>query len=458
MYQGWRGDWQFTLPFTPAPGQGSYLFLFYLSLGHLARLIHLPLVTVFHLARLAAIVALLFALYTFLEKSLSDPKWQTSAFILALFASGMGWLAVPFGGFTSDFWVSEMYPFLSAYASPHFALGLALLLFIITPAKNSLSNSGHFPWLYALAALVLALVSPFGIVVALVVLGSRLAWDLRPFSLQKIRLTLNSRMLWVLLAGSPIMFYDLWIVRVNPVLAGWNAQNITPSPAPWDLILSLSPFLWLAIPGAVLVVKRKDANGLTLLFWAVLGLVLIYLPFSLQRRFLMGIFIPFVALAIIGLDWLARGNPKRSNLYTFFVLGLAIPTNLVILMAGFQGIQTHDSRLFTTTEEVQAIQWLRSNTADDALILAAPQTGLLIPAQTGRRVIYGHPFESMNADATESEVVHFYETGDPAILEKYPVQYIFYGPSETLLNPAFPLQGLKSVYSAGGVTIYATPP
>ena len=38
MQQGASGSWRFTLPFTPEPGEGAYLFLFYLALGHLCRL------------------------------------------------------------------------------------------------------------------------------------------------------------------------------------------------------------------------------------------------------------------------------------------------------------------------------------------------------------------------------------------------------------------------------------
>ena len=37
MYEGLMGQWRFTLPYTAEPGQGAYLFLFYLFLGHLAR-------------------------------------------------------------------------------------------------------------------------------------------------------------------------------------------------------------------------------------------------------------------------------------------------------------------------------------------------------------------------------------------------------------------------------------
>src|SRR5574338_1585251 len=52
MRQGYEGFWQFTLAFTAQPGEGAHLFLFYLFLCHLARLSNLPLLIVYHLARL----------------------------------------------------------------------------------------------------------------------------------------------------------------------------------------------------------------------------------------------------------------------------------------------------------------------------------------------------------------------------------------------------------------------
>src|SRR4030067_1335383 len=61
MYQGWQGNWQFRLPFTADPGEGDYLFLYYLMLGHLARLDGLSLLLTFHLARLVARLLMLLA-------------------------------------------------------------------------------------------------------------------------------------------------------------------------------------------------------------------------------------------------------------------------------------------------------------------------------------------------------------------------------------------------------------
>src|SRR5215831_12997966 len=104
MFQGWQGKWTYTPPYSPEPGPGAYLYVFYLLLGHLARISHFSLTAVFHFARALAIITLLLSLYHFVERTL-DPKSRGFAFVLAALTAGMGWIMVPFGQMTSDFWV-----------------------------------------------------------------------------------------------------------------------------------------------------------------------------------------------------------------------------------------------------------------------------------------------------------------------------------------------------------------
>src|SRR4030042_5617993 len=98
----------------------------------------------------------------------------------------MGWLAFPFGKITSDLWISEAYPFLSAYTNPHFALGLALMLILLTfIVKGNGLNESHpdhkritSGLRVGLTSLLLAIISPFGVIVVLVVLCGLLIWEL----------------------------------------------------------------------------------------------------------------------------------------------------------------------------------------------------------------------------------------------------------------------------------------
>ena len=51
--------------------------------------------------------------------------------LIVILGSGLGWIAAFFQQSTSDLWVAEAYPFLSAYTNPHFPLAIALMLFLL---------------------------------------------------------------------------------------------------------------------------------------------------------------------------------------------------------------------------------------------------------------------------------------------------------------------------------------
>ena len=77
-------------------------------------------------------------------------------------------------------------------------------------------------------------------------------------------------------------------------------------------------------------------------------------------------------------------------------------------------------------------------------------------AYTGRRVLYGHPFETVNANQMQEVVINLLsdlngEDGDSSLLD---VSYIFYGPREWEIGAEKIEPGYKVVYSSGDVQIF----
>ena len=176
-------------------------------------------------------------LYRFLADTFDQVHMRLFAFVLATIGSGLGWVALIFGQFTSDFWVAEAYPYLSAFANPHFPLGLALVLLLFTFTGGK--YSGLSSWLTVLLSFLLAVILPFGVVLVLVVLTGLLIWELFPKYTQIFRSNLFQRLAWIGMGGIPVLLYDFLVTYQNPLLRVWNNQNQTPSPAVWDLIVSL---------------------------------------------------------------------------------------------------------------------------------------------------------------------------------------------------------------------------
>lgn len=466
MRQGWEGSWRFVLPFTAQPGEGAYLFTFYLFLGHLARITSLSMVLVFHAARAVGSLLLLLALVRFVDRVFRDhASLAQVAFALVAFGSGLGWLLMFTGYLTSDTWVAEAYPFLSMFSNPHFPIGLAILLWYLTPLMGE--GDRLHPALLLLAGLATSVIMPFGVVVALLIAGTTVLWKWFEARRQAQAAALNwQHIFWFGLLGGPFLLYQFWAAQTDPVLAGWNAQNLTITRPLWDVALSLSPALPLALIGVVYLWREKSHPArYLLLVWFLLGLALIYVPFSLQRRFMLGLYIPTAVLALFGVQVLrSRFNrPLRGLIPT--LLSLSFLTNILWVLILMLGALTHPPELYLAPDETQAIAWIRSNTAPDALVLASPQIGQWLPGLTGRRVIYGHPYETVNAEQEQAAVEAFFRepvdvTRDDPRLDERGVSYIFYGPREVELalggGPDF--SALPAVFQSGSVTIYEVAP
>jgi hypothetical protein len=451
MVEGARGDWKFTLPYTAEPGQGAYLFLFYLLLGKLAVLLSLPNILVFHLVRILCALYLLLELRKFCRALFpGDPNLSWKAFLVATLFSGMGWLVVGIGRLSADLVVPEAYTFLSSFTNPHFPLSLALILF--TLRKILLDDEKPFQPIFFLLGFVLANLSPFSVVVTLVILGVVKLWLLIQ---EKNLLVWNS--LFFFAGAIFVLFYQYFVIKIDPVLAEWNAQNLTPAPAIIDLLIAFLPGLIFAVMGIIFILRNKITRATRLLVaWALLGFILTYLPFNLQRRFMIGLSIPVAALVVIGIQQLK--SIKWRNISTISLFALTLPTNLVIIVLGLGSVAQHSPNLTYTTDEASAFSWLQSNTKENDIILAAPETGNLIPAITGRRVVYGHPFETTFATENKQNVIDFYNgKWDIAQMIEYMedvnIHFIFWGPQEILLGQPDLLNQLQIVFSSGQVEI-----
>lgn len=451
MRQGYEGNWLFTLDYTPNPGEGVFLNGYYLFLGHVGRVTGIPLLWVQHLARLAGATALLLVLYRLSGDLFEENRARWLAFTLAALGSGSGWLIAPTGHITADLWVAEGYPFLASFANAHFPLGLALQLWLVLPLVDDRLDLKTGIKIF-LASLAAAVVSPFSIPVVLVVLGGVFIWKWFEKTLLKTSLI---RLILTGLGGGPLLVYYFVTIKTHPVLQLWDAQNITPSPPWWDILISFTPMLVLAVFGARRAWGDDRPAWRVMLGWAGLCLVLVYIPFPLQRRFLIGLFIPVTMLGVYGLDGWLKAAPKWRRSITAGVYLFTLLTTLLSLVTAFFGIAIQSPEMFLTRGEADALAWITENTGPDALVLSSSEMGNFIPAHTGRRVLYGHPFETVDAEVWEAAVDGFFGGEyDEVFLDENNVEYIFVGPRERELGDVGWLDVYKIVYKNDEIMIY----
>ena len=452
MAIGAQGSWKFTLPYSSTTGEGEYIFLFYIFLGHISGIIGLDNIIVFHIARILSAFLLIVVLNRFLIVVFpEDRKLTQRGLILAALGSGMGWLFVFTGHMFSDFWVAEAFPFLSSYSNPHFTLGMALLLLIFLDQFES--NKKRI-WKTLIFGSLISIIMPFGFVLAALVI---LVYEIQNWIFRK---QFDVFSLAALIPGGLYLLYQYYVSLVNPALAGWNAQNLTKSPPIWDLLISFSP----AFPLAIISVKRfwksKAPSKRLVLIWFIAGMSMVYFPFSLQRRFLFAFYIPVAILAVQGIDIVIKNSKQIDKMLIFLILTFSFITNAFLIVSGLLSSGNVNSKLFLSKNEADALQWISENSKQSALVLCSPDMGLFIPAYTRQRVLYGHPFETLNAEMEEEAVRGFYSSGNNieeqlTFIQDNEIDIILYGNREEIIGFPQYLNQLTLLYSNEKIKIYA---
>ncbi len=461
IQQGFNGEWKFQLPYSAQSNGNIFLFTFYILLGHIARILNISPLWIFHLSRIGMAVGLFFALDKFLSiYQTIDQKVRWIIFCTLLFGGGLGWIYVFFGDLPADFWVAEAFPFLSSFSNPHFTLSIALMLSGYYLAHREIINRWQVLYI-ALIGFVLSNISPFAVALVLLFFASQIVFHWRLYRCKAI-----TSFLVFALSSLPVILYQYLSILSDSVLNGWNQQNITPAPNVLNFVFSFSPFLvGIAI---LLFLSRRyskttfDDQELGLIVWIVVVIILLYLPLNLQRRFLIAFYIPVVTLFFILLSRfykLSAKNRKDVNLkriWLFFYL--ALPSVAFIFLGSFYAIQSHNKDLYIPVYLIHASGWLEDNAKDYSVILSSTEMGLYLPAYSNVKSVSGHPFETINSEKTRLEVEEFWK-GKFNALEKnqlgiWNVNYLFYGPEERKLGKPAILDNLPVVYSDNLVEIY----
>jgi len=460
MQQGVRGDWLFRLPFTSEPHDGAFVYTFYLALGHLAGWLGLAVPVVYHLARVAAGLFLLLVAYRFIARFLDRVPTRHVAFLLLGVSAGFGWLLAPLGSLTADLWVAEGFTFLSLLVNPHFPLAIGLMLLLFMAILDLHADDGRSQWrLAGLAAgsLALALVHTLAVPIVLAVLGVYLVvlvWRDKKIPWREVVGTGVAGA-----AAAPMLIYVLVTFSSHPIFAAWADQNLTPSLPPWNYALGYGLVLLLALGGIAIALRRRERSDLFLLAWVGAVVVLLYLPFALQRRFITGLHVPLTILATLGLEQIIwpRLQDRRRTLITGLLIGFTALTNLFVPLVAVVGVAQGRPPLVMSSDEVAACAWLRENSAWTDTVLAPPGSGHFVPAWAGNRVVYGHPFETIDAQMKEAEVAHFFSpeaTADErsALLERYGVRYVLVLQPDAI--PGVESLGLPAVWKGEHAILY----
>lgn len=489
MRLGVRGDWNFSLFYTPEAHDSLPLFyLTYLLPGQLIGRL-LPetdpavtpaLILTFHMMRVVFDALLVVTIYRFCAKFLEQPRERLMATILAAFGGGLGWLLSLSGqsGLPADFYIPEGFSFLILFGVPHLALARAALLGGLLALLRTTQNArviparGEWGWL-ALAGvcwLVVGLSVPFYLAVVYAVLG---AWGLAAWvKTRRFPVALFVRAVVAAVITLPLLgFYA--IAFSTPVFAVWSAQNNLPSPSPIQYVLAYLPLLVLAGFGVRCVWQQPGIASALIIGWVLIVPLLVYLPLNVQRRLSEGVIVPLAILATAGLSVLARR--RFSRITRGALVTAALLTSALLLLGGVLAALNPARPLFRPAAEIAALHWLNQHAPPEAIVLSAPETGNVIPAWTHLRTYMGHGPETIDWQAKTRQLQAFYagaltaqERADffanpcaPNFACAGAIRYVLWGPLERALAPDDSptwVTGLRLVYDKNGYRIYEVMP
>ncbi|HKC20805.1 MAG TPA: hypothetical protein VKE27_14375 [Candidatus Dormibacteraeota bacterium] len=405
MREGWEGGWAWQNRYTTESGPTAYLFFFWIALGHFAAVTHLPLIVVFHLARVAAAFALMAGGWLFITHFVEDRTARRFALFFLAFGLGLGlviWgIGRPtlFDGPTEglDLRMPELSAFYSVLALPHFAwsgvfaaFGVPLTLRAIQRGNVTLGVLAGLAWLGQ------ASIHPQ---MPVLMGGAALAATLwrRPASPRG----------WV--AGAvafaipaPYVLYSYLAFVGNPEVERWtfHSKNAV-APETVSLLFALAPQLLLAAFGVPGAIRRRSREDVFLLAWLVLLGAVLWLPNpagDLRRRFFDAIYLPLVVLAARGMyeSIVPRLRSLRARRLIPFAYVTVSAVGSAFLLLAPLGVAAQPQYTITTAE-YDGFNWLGSQPG--GRVLCMPGIGLYVPAYSSDTVYVGHYDETFDYPA-----------------------------------------------------------
>ncbi|MEW6569014.1 MAG: hypothetical protein AB1449_12780 [Chloroflexota bacterium] len=488
IWLGLRGEWQFHFLNTSDPHPAGYVKVFYLVVGHLARLLHLSPLVAFHLARLGCGLAALVAVYRLAALCLRPLAHRRTMFLLFALGSGWGWAQLLTGWIPQadlspiDFWHIDGYGFFSLLTFPHIAAAYALVT-VAAMAGVRLLEEGRLRHGIVAGGVVLALqlVQPFApaIVDAALIGYVLLGWvTVRRLGVRRV-LSLAALGLLQL----PLLAYQQWFFGSHPVWRNFVEQNVTLSPPPLYYLLGYGILAPLAVWGGWLAIRRPSWPFPHLaVAWVTTSFVMTYLPLPLQRRFTETVMVPIALLATVGLGygllpWVRRRARLIGSRWTGEVwrgarrsvaaltIGLASLSSLYLSLGGALLAASRSPDLFDPAAVVAGVDWLGGHSDWRTPVFAAERTGNILVGRVGHTVYLGHVIETADYERKTATVAAFFNEGMSqadrlTLLHSCGCHYVFYGPFERALGNWNPAQAdfLQPAFSLEDVVVFRVNP
>lgn len=483
MLKGASGDWLFRTPYTAYEQKGMLAFLPYMLIGKLSSPPgqYEQLISLFHAFRAFGCFVLVFAVYDFLSLFIQTISLRRLGLAVVMLGGGVGWLAVlgldylwsgalPGMDLPLEFYSPESFGFLIVFGLPHLAFSRAFLLWsLMGYLDQDWENKPIIlKFMPGFLCFGIGLFQPLVVVVEWAIILSYIVMGF-VYTLYKIKYGKNTtatwdhavallrRSMWIVLPSAPIVVYNFLSFRLDPVLRGWEGQNLVLSPPFHHYLLAYGAILPLSLAGIWLILKESRWRELLFATWIFIFPILAYAPINLQRRMPEAIWIAFTITALVWIEsrqgmvrrWLANG------------LYLAFPSTVILILGSILNVINPHVPVYRPTQAVLAFKFLEEHSNKGDVVLAGFESSSVIPAYAPVSVLLGNGPESINLKEIEPRVRCFYsvncdDSSRLNLIREFNIRFIFWGPMERDLGDWDPRESddLIPIYTNGDYFIF----
>ena len=416
------------------------------TVGVLSRLLGGHPLAAYRLFGLGALVALVLGIDHWLMRAGLPVTHRLPALLLVTTGAGLGGIRFLFGTPLEECLdlTTGFFPILELLSNPHFVAGTALLLWALL-AHAAPASARSFVGAAALGT-ALGLTRPYDLVV------------LAAIRTVVVALAEPVRAWWrhgaAMAALLPVVAYNYWVFYRQPAFSFYTrAEYVLPTRT--DFAWALGPAALLA--GVSLLARPTLPAGSTsrawrgtpagiarlhLAVWCAIAVVVSALrPVHFSLQFLVGIGLPLLAMAAVGLGrW-----PSR------YTIAAALALSSTAVAALWLTLQPTLAAYVPAERIALAWELRRDCRAGDRLVAPA-DIGLWAGGFTACRAFTSHAIEPAHADRVEA-VRMFYEQGDPAgraaFLERVCATHVVLPASRPAAYWVDPRVGLQPVAVAG---------
>jgi hypothetical protein len=464
---GMQGDWLWHDPYMVATPPPILMYTVYLVGGHIGRLLHLSVPWSMFLVYLGCGLVLFASVWRIAASWFAGPD-RVWFLAFALGMSGLYCLDAVLTAFNvapvslGIMGSPQLSGFARAMLGGHDTLGVAGHIMAITGLLEALCLSGtRKRWRSvaygAAGCLITSLSEPTQLPLTLGVLTAFAAWWAwwSPSSGRIEQLITGAVQVGLIfLPALPFVIY----YRLLFTTGVWSTGGFQSIPAPpgieplfsWVLLLPLA--LW----GLYHTPPARRPLAILLALWCVLGIAGRQLPFWQSIRLTDGINIATGMLFALGVMtprfsglWRRRALLLTSSgtiIYYIFLLLVLVPGNAIYF--------------YDTSDHNRALEWLAQHSTSRDVVLAPYSFSNVLPAVAPDRLVFGHPWQTLDFATRDREVREFYASTGSAgerahVLLETRATLVVYDSQDRedgTFNPC-PMRQLRVVFSNSRITI-----